>query len=68
LAPTIQRIAASVATNGPSGLDAAEGVDLSTGPLAEPAHRLLVAAGAHFGCPPDAKALALRLGLAKPGD
>lgn len=67
LAPTIQRIAASVATNGPSGLDAAEGVDTSTGPLADPVHRLLAAAGAHFGCPPEPEALALRLGLANPG-
>lgn len=38
-------------------------VDLTTGPMAEPASRLLAAAGAHCGCGPEPAALARRLGL-----
>jgi hypothetical protein len=38
-------------------------VDLTAGPLAGPASRLVAAAGAHYGCGPDPAALARRLGL-----
>ncbi len=65
LAPTLLGVARAASTDGIAGLErATTGVDLLHGPLADPARRLLVAAGRHYGCPPDPEALARRLGLA----
>ncbi|MEA2843986.1 MAG: hypothetical protein QOJ69_1657, partial [Actinomycetota bacterium] len=65
LAAVGRQAADGAAGGGAAGLQAAvEGLDLTAGPLAGPAGRLLSAAGAHFGCGPDPAALARRLGLA----
>jgi hypothetical protein len=65
LAPAVRDLARAAAADGPAGLDRAmAGVDLTADPLAGPVRRLLVAAGDHFGCPPEPEALARRLGLA----
>ncbi|HEX3621549.1 MAG TPA: hypothetical protein VHT97_04460 [Acidimicrobiales bacterium] len=67
LAPTVKHLTETVTRDGVAGLEGATaGVDLTGEPLAEPVRRLLVAAGQHFGCPPDPESLARRLGVADP--
>jgi predicted membrane protein DUF2207 len=64
LAPLVHRAADAADAGGAKAMDGAfEGVDLTTGPMAAPASRLLAAAGAHYGCGPDPAVLARRLGF-----